>query len=159
MKIFSRKILIFFLFFAQNIDRKGGSNGYPQSMFWSKNEKKVYPCKPQFYYMKLGFKGVYIARICFLMLNRWYPLCSFKMISPALVVLGCGCCLWISAVTLLISSQTPGRTPYVLLNHSILNEPENRFNGYAKTKAVSAQLIGAFVFATRMVQSLPFLNI
>ena len=47
MKIFDRKFLKFFLFFAQNIDcgytleppRRGGSNEYPQSMFWSKNKK------------------------------------------------------------------------------------------------------------------------
>ena len=38
----------------------GGSN-YPQSMFLSRNKKnKVYPCKPQFYYIKVGFKGVKI---------------------------------------------------------------------------------------------------
>ena len=52
---------------AENIDcgnsleppRRGGSNEYPQSMFWSKNKKNnVYPCKPQFYYIKVGFKGV-----------------------------------------------------------------------------------------------------
>ena len=38
-----------FLIFAQNIDcgytleppRRGGSNEYPQSMFWSKNKKKI----------------------------------------------------------------------------------------------------------------------
>ena len=37
----------------------GGSNGYPQSMFLSRNIKNnVYPCKPQFYYIKVGFKGV-----------------------------------------------------------------------------------------------------
>ena len=31
------------------------SNEYPQPMFWSKNKKKnVYPCKPQFYYIKVG---------------------------------------------------------------------------------------------------------
>ena len=44
MKIFTGKILIFFLFLL-NIDcgytleppRRGGSNVYPQSMFWSKN--------------------------------------------------------------------------------------------------------------------------
>ena len=49
---------------AQSIDcwysfeppRRGGSNEYPQSMFLSKNT--VYPCKPQFYYIKVGFKGV-----------------------------------------------------------------------------------------------------
>ena len=38
--------------------RRGGSNEYPQSMFLSRNKKnKVYPCKPQFYYIKVGFKG------------------------------------------------------------------------------------------------------
>ena len=54
---------------AQNIDcryllelpRWGGSNEYPQSMFSSKNkENNVYPSKPQFYYIKVGFKGVKI---------------------------------------------------------------------------------------------------
>ena len=54
---------------AQNIDseysleppRRGGSNKYPQSMFLSRNKKdSVYPCKPQFYYIKVGFKGVNI---------------------------------------------------------------------------------------------------
>ena len=54
---------------AQNIDcgysleppRGCGSNEYPQSMFLSKNKKnQVYPCKPQFYYIKVGFKGVEI---------------------------------------------------------------------------------------------------
>ena len=54
---------------AQNIDcgdslelpRRGGSNESPQSMFLSRNKKNnVYPCKPQFYYIKEGFKGVKI---------------------------------------------------------------------------------------------------
>ena len=49
---------------AQNIDcgysleppRRGSSNKYPQSMFLSRNKKNnVYPCKPQFYYIKVGF--------------------------------------------------------------------------------------------------------
>ena len=39
----------------------GGSNEYPQSMFLSRNKKNnVYRCKPQFYYIKVGFKGVKI---------------------------------------------------------------------------------------------------
>ena len=51
---------------AQNIDcgysleppRRGGSNEYPQPMFLSRNKKNnAYPCKPQFYYIKVGFKG------------------------------------------------------------------------------------------------------
>ena len=54
---------------GQNIDcgysleppRRGGSNEYPQSMFLGRNKKNnVYPCKPQFYYIKVGFKGVNI---------------------------------------------------------------------------------------------------
>ena len=39
----------------------GGSNEYPQSMFLSRNMKNnVYSCKPQFYYIKVRFKGVKI---------------------------------------------------------------------------------------------------
>ena len=54
---------------GQNIDcgyslempRRGGSNEYPQSMFLGRNKKNnVYPCKPQFHYIKVGFKGVHI---------------------------------------------------------------------------------------------------
>ena len=66
---FQIKFLIFLYISAQNIDcgysleppRRGGSNEYPQSMFLSRNKKNnVYPCKPQFYYIKVGFKGVNI---------------------------------------------------------------------------------------------------
>ena len=54
---------------AQNINcwysleppHPGGSNEYPQSMFLSRNKQNnVYSCKPQFYYIKVGFKGVKI---------------------------------------------------------------------------------------------------
>ena len=47
---FHQKKFDIFLIFAQNIDcgymleppRRGGSNEYPQSMFWSKNKKNRY---------------------------------------------------------------------------------------------------------------------
>ena len=51
---------------AQNIDcvysleppQGGGSNEYPQSMFLSRNKKNnIYPCKPQFYCIKVGSEG------------------------------------------------------------------------------------------------------
>ena len=43
------------------LPRRGGSNEYSQSMFLSRNKKSnAYPCKPQFYYTKVGFKGVKI---------------------------------------------------------------------------------------------------
>ena len=46
--------------------RRGGSNEYPQSMHLSRNKKNnVYPCKPKFYYIKVGFKGVEIIKACF----------------------------------------------------------------------------------------------
>ena len=62
---------------AQNIDcgyllelsRRGGSNEYPQSMFLSRNKKiNAYPCKPQFYCIKVGFKGSKLYRRVFAMM-------------------------------------------------------------------------------------------
>ena len=51
---------IFFPISAQNIDC-GYSLEYPQYMFLSRNKKNnVYPCKPQFYYIKVGLKGIKI---------------------------------------------------------------------------------------------------
>ena len=48
-----------------------GSNEYPQSMFLSRdNKNNVYPCKPQFYYIKVGFTGVKIYRYVFVMLTK-----------------------------------------------------------------------------------------
>ena len=39
--------------------QQGSSNKYSQSMFLSRNKKiNVYPSKPQFYCIKMGFKGV-----------------------------------------------------------------------------------------------------
>ena len=66
---FSDKNSSIFHISAQNIGcgysleppRRGGSNEYPQSMFLSRNKKNnIYPCKPQFYYIKVGFKEVNI---------------------------------------------------------------------------------------------------
>ena len=63
---FSDKNSDIFHISAQNIDcgylleppQRGSSNKYPQSMFSSRNKKNnVYPCKPQFYCIKVGFKG------------------------------------------------------------------------------------------------------
>ena len=63
---FQIEISLIFHISAQNIDcgysleppRLGGSNEYLQYMFLSRNKKNnVYPCKPQFYYIKVGFKG------------------------------------------------------------------------------------------------------
>ena len=46
--------------------RRGGSNEYQQSMFWIKKTKTGIPCKPQvFFYIKVGFQGIYISRTCF----------------------------------------------------------------------------------------------
>ena len=65
----SGKNSVIFQISARNIDcgypleplYRGGSNEYTQSMFLSRNKKNnVYPCKPQFYYSKVGLKGVKI---------------------------------------------------------------------------------------------------
>ena len=66
---FSDKNSDIFHISAQNVDfgyslevpHWGSSNEYPQSMFLSRNKNNnVYPCKPQFYWIKMGFKGVKI---------------------------------------------------------------------------------------------------
>ena len=50
---------------------RGGSNEYPQSMFLSRNKKtNVYPCKPQFYYIKWGLRGSKLYRDVFVMAYR-----------------------------------------------------------------------------------------
>ena len=33
--------------------------------FEAKIRKIVYPCKPQFYYIKVGCKGVFVTQTCF----------------------------------------------------------------------------------------------
>ena len=59
-----KKKIVFF--FVQNIDygytleppRRGGSNVYPQSIFWSNNKKNRYsPANPQFFLYKSGVEG------------------------------------------------------------------------------------------------------
>ena len=42
--------------FSLEPPRRGSSNEYPHSMLLCRNKKNnVYPCKPQFYYIKVGF--------------------------------------------------------------------------------------------------------
>ena len=70
---FHTQIQIYFHISAQIIDCgysleppcQSGPNEYPQSMFLCRNkDNNVYPCKPQFYYIKVGFKGVKIIEVC-----------------------------------------------------------------------------------------------
>ena len=60
---FLMKIFKFFLTFAQNIEAVLTSTH--NLCFRAKIRKNVYPCKPQFYYMKVGCKGIFITRTCF----------------------------------------------------------------------------------------------
>ena len=73
---FQLKNFDIFLIFAQNIDcgytleppRRGGSNEYPQSMFWSKNKKNRYtPAYPSFAIQKWGLRGYTLHGHVFLM--------------------------------------------------------------------------------------------
>ena len=44
---------------------RGGSNEYPQSMFWSKNKKNKHTPEYPFCYIKVGFEGVHISQTYF----------------------------------------------------------------------------------------------
>ena len=67
-KIYHQKNEIFYIqnsdifhISVQNIDCGYSLEPPRQSMFLSRNKKNnVYSCKPQFYYIKVGFKGVKI---------------------------------------------------------------------------------------------------
>ena len=62
---FHGNIFYIFLIFAQNIDcgytleppQRGGSNEYPQSMFWSKNKKNRLPLHTPVLLYKSGVQG------------------------------------------------------------------------------------------------------
>ena len=43
-------------------------------MFWSKNKKKVYPCKPQFYYIKVVLGGCSLHGHVFVIVTGTTPL-------------------------------------------------------------------------------------
>ena len=73
---FHQKNFDIFPIFAQNIDcgytleppRRGGSNEYPQFMFWSKNKKNRYtPANPSFTIQKWGLRGYTLHGHVFLM--------------------------------------------------------------------------------------------
>ena len=57
----------------QNIDceyslephRRGGLTSTTIYVFEQNKKNNVYPCKPQFYYIKVGFKEVKIIQACF----------------------------------------------------------------------------------------------
>ena len=59
---FQLKFSFLFLIFAQNIDC-GYTLERVHSIYVSE-QNNVYPCKPQFYYIKVGFKGVCITWTC-----------------------------------------------------------------------------------------------
>ena len=78
-EIFHWKNLDIFLIFAQKIDcgytleppRRGGSNGYPQSMFWSKNKKNRYTLhSPVLLYKSGGLRRYSLHGHVFLMDNE-----------------------------------------------------------------------------------------
>ena len=74
---FSLKNFDIFLIFVQNIDCRYTLEPPSFSVFWSKNKKKmVYPCIPQFYLMKVGYKGVFITR----MFSLWRTIMSSNLV-------------------------------------------------------------------------------
>ena len=58
--------------------RRGGSNEYPQSVFWSTNSKDMYtPVYPSFFFIKEGFKGIYLTQTCFRDVLNFVPISDF----------------------------------------------------------------------------------
>ena len=70
---FQMKKFNIFLIFGQNIDC-GYTLELPQSMFWSKNKKNVYPCNPSFTIKKWGVRGCSLHGLVFVMNCQLEPL-------------------------------------------------------------------------------------
>ena len=65
--------------------RRGGSNEYKQSMFLIRNKKNnVYPCKPQFYYIKWGLRESKLYRHVFVMIYSFIFQITYSGASPLL---------------------------------------------------------------------------
>ena len=59
--------MIFYLIFAQNIDREAVLTCTHNLCFRAKIRKNEYPCKPQFYNIKMGCKGSSLHGLVFMM--------------------------------------------------------------------------------------------
>ena len=93
---FSDKNLRYFHISAQNIDcgysleppRRGGSNEYPQSMFWAELRKIMYiPVNPSFTIEKRGLRGSKLYRHVFVMSYRAW-LFNYFFLSNTMRALG-----------------------------------------------------------------------
>ena len=78
-----------FIIFAKNIDcgymldlpRRGGSNEYPQSMFWGKNKENIHTLVyPSFTILKWVLKGYTLHRHVFLMKQN-FNVCSILSVG------------------------------------------------------------------------------
>ena len=56
--------------------------------FRAKIRKSVYPCKPQFYYIKVGCKGVLFSRTCLHDDKKYTKNITFHHISTKVQILG-----------------------------------------------------------------------
>ena len=55
-------------------------------MFFSRNKKNnVYPCKPQFYYIKVGLRGSELYRYVFVMTQKEFDECTVSQSDQGLV--------------------------------------------------------------------------
>ena len=90
MTIFRKKKSDIFHISAQNIDcgysleppHRGGSNEYPQSMFWAEITKIMYaPVNPSFTIQKWGLRGSKLYRYVFLMVPS--GLCAHQRMKSA----------------------------------------------------------------------------
>ena len=83
--------------------RRGGSNEYQQFMFWSRNKKtNAYPCKPQFYCIKIRFKRSKLYRRVFVMDEKNFDVAN-KDCSSCAVALS----LKVRFLTLLLTYTLP----------------------------------------------------
>ena len=97
--------------------RRGGSNEYPKFMFLSRNKKNnVYPCKPQFYYIK-GLRGSKLYRYVFVTIVSFFLFVIYcHTLSRASWVETSSCFLCTKQCVLcVLLKDTSGKYAYIIL--------------------------------------------
>ena len=84
------RFTLFFLFLLKNIDcgysleppQRGGSNEYPQSMFWA-GVWKISECLPENFKYSVVKLSIYLNRRVFVLICKWGTLCedAFEILS------------------------------------------------------------------------------
>ena len=84
LQYFTAEIMIIFIRKNCDIFSEAVLSSTHYQCFGAKVRKNVYPCKPQFYCIKVGSKGVFGTRTCFRDVSNYRPVGILSIVSKLL---------------------------------------------------------------------------